>query len=271
MTHRILCAFFFSPFTYSHKHCALGINQSACVSANISLFHYICFFFLLPYLCLFLLVLCLEWLSEFAALLLNTENGLVESLFHHFVRPTQFPELSEYCIRSTELTQTFIDRQESFDGIYNKFLCWLRQNIVKRTLIFATPQTLNSSSGLNATFCTWSDWDFGHYLYRDCVRNDKSRYECMKSWIDVRRTFDVSFSLWSNLLVIRFVFVLELFIYFCRFFHFNSNCFTIAVHLRMLSIGLASIRRMTNAVRWRKQTILQNLWCIWNRMEFISK
>lgn len=141
-----------------------------------------------------LLVLCLVQRSEFAALLLNTESGLVESLFHQYVRPTQFPELSEYCVRATDITQAFIDRQEPFDGIYNKFLCWLRQNIVKRNLIFATPQNLNSSNGLNATFCTWSDWDLGHYLYRECVRNDKSRYECMKAWIDVRRAFDVSFN-----------------------------------------------------------------------------
>lgn len=131
-------------------------------------------------------------LSEFSALLLNTQNGFVESVFHHFVRPIHFPMLSEYCISQTGITQSFIDHQKPFDDIYNKFLCWLRMIIVKQGLVFATPHNLNSPNGLNATFCTWSDWDLGHYLYRECIRNDKSRYEFMKAWIDVRRVFDVS-------------------------------------------------------------------------------
>lgn len=132
-------------------------------------------------------------LSEFTALLLNTENGFVESVFHHFVRPVHFPELSEYCISSTGITQQFIANQKPFDDVYSKFLCWLRQMIVKRNLVFATPQNLHSPNGeSNATFCTWSDWDLGHYLYRECIRNEKSRFECMKAWIDIRRAFDVS-------------------------------------------------------------------------------
>lgn len=131
-------------------------------------------------------------LSEFSALLLNTDSGLVESVFHHFVRPVHFPELSEYCIRCTGFTQSFIDQQKTFADVYNKFLSWLRQHIVKRSLVFATPRNVQSPNGLNATFCSWSDWDLGHYLYRDCIRNEAQRYECMKAWIDIRRAFDVS-------------------------------------------------------------------------------
>lgn len=134
--------------------------------------------------------------EEFAALLLNTNSGLVESVFHHFVRPLHFPTLSDYCTRQTGLSQSFIDQQKTFSDVYNKFLAWLRQHIVKRNLVFATPQncrdTPPTNAGLNATFCTWSDWDLGHYLYRDCIRNEISRYECMKAWIDIRRAFDVS-------------------------------------------------------------------------------
>lgn len=134
--------------------------------------------------------------TEFTALLLNTNSGLVESVFHHFVRPTHFPTLSDYCISQTGFTQSFIDQQKTFSNVYNKFVTWLRQNIVKRALVFATPlncrHTPTMNAGLNATFCTWSDWDLGHYLYRDCIRNEISRYECMKAWIDIRRAFDVS-------------------------------------------------------------------------------
>lgn len=143
---------------------------------------------------------------EFAALLLNTNSGLVESVFHHFVRPTHFPMLSDYCRSQTGLSQSFIDQQKSFSDVYNKFLNWLRQHIVKRNLVFATPQTCRHTppthAGLNATFCTWYDWDMGHYLYRDCIRNEISRYECMKSWIDIRRAFDVSVSFFHSVCVL---------------------------------------------------------------------
>lgn len=144
----------------------------------------------------FLFFLFLVFVSEFAALILNTNSGLVESVFHNFVRPTHFPSLSDYCKSQTGFTQSFIDQQKTFSNVYNKFVSWLRQNIVKRSLVFATPQncqrTPTLNAGLNATFCTWSDWDLGHYLYRDCIRNEISRYECMKTWIDIRRAFDVS-------------------------------------------------------------------------------
>lgn len=158
---------------------------------------------------------------EFAALLLNTNSGLVESVFHHFVRPTHFPTLSDYCTKQTGLSQSFIDQQKPFSDVYNKFLAWLRQHIVKRNLVFATPlnsrQTSPANAELNATFCTWSDWDLGHYLYRDCIRNEISRYECMKAWIDIRRAFDVS--------VDCFPFTPAVFSSHARFFqydHFNA-------------------------------------------------
>lgn len=145
--------------------------------------------------------------TEFSALVLNTDSGLIESVFHHYVRPVHFSELSEYCIRTTGITQSFIDQQKPFTDVYNKFLSWMRQNIVKRNLIFATPHNLHSPNGLNATFCSWSDWDLGHYLYRDCIRNEQSLYECMKAWIDIRRVFDVSL---SSFFLVCFFFLLTL-------------------------------------------------------------
>lgn len=142
--------------------------------------------------CFFSPIFLFEYHAEFSALVLNTGTGLVESVFHHYVRPIHFPDLSQFCINTTGITQCFIDQQKPFTDVYSKFLSWMRQNIIKRNLVFATPQSLHSPNGLNATFCSWTDWDLGHYLYRDCLRNNEPLYECMKAWIDVRRVFDVS-------------------------------------------------------------------------------
>lgn len=64
---------------------------------------------------------------EFAAVLLNHKSGQIEDQFHYFVRPTRFPQLSDYCVNLTGITQDFIDRQETFSVIYRKFLEWLEK------------------------------------------------------------------------------------------------------------------------------------------------
>lgn len=127
---------------------------------------------------------------EFSALLLNTKSGLVEAIFHEYVRPVHFPDLNDYCTHITGLTQSFIDNQKSFNNIYEKFIQWIREHIMKFNLIFATPKNTFAPNGLNATFACWTDWDLGHFMYRDCIRNGIDRYECLKAWIDIRRSYD---------------------------------------------------------------------------------
>lgn len=150
--------------------------------------------------------------------MLDTESGYVESVFHEFVRPVHFAKLSDYCVTVTGITQSFIDRQKPFKSVYDEFVQWLQQNIIKYSLIFATPQTTHSQNGANVTFCTWSDWDLGHYFYRDCFRNDIKRFECMKSWIDIRRAFEVSKMILCSVVECRYDF-------FFFFFEFSSICF----------------------------------------------
>lgn len=127
---------------------------------------------------------------EFPALLVNTETGLVESIFHQYVRPIHFPDISDYCKSITGVTQSFIDNQKPFKDVYNDFIHWIREIVMKFNLIFATPNnTYAPNGGLNATFCSWTDWDLGHFFYRDCIRSGINRYECLKAWIDIRRTY----------------------------------------------------------------------------------
>lgn len=132
-------------------------------------------------------------LAEFSALMVNIDSGYVEAAFHEFVRPAHLPK-ADACLDTelTGLTRAFIDRQRSFDIVYEGFEHWLHEIIVKYELLFATPQSKHSKGGANATFCTWDDWDLGHHFYRECKRNGIERRDCMKSWIDVRRVFEVS-------------------------------------------------------------------------------
>lgn len=126
---------------------------------------------------------------EFPALLLNIETGLVDSVFHRYVRPTYFSKLSEYCQKSTGITQTFIDTQQQFADVFTDFIQWMGDIMMKYDLIFATPFNLNSPKWYNVTFCSWTDWDLGHFLYRDCIRNKIDRFDGLKAWIDIRRSY----------------------------------------------------------------------------------
>lgn len=125
--------------------------------------------------------------------MLNVKSGYVEAAFHEYVRPVRGAKTDD-CLdaEQTGLTRAFVERQKSFDMIYEGFEQWLNQIIIKFALIFATPQRIKSVDGVNVTFCTWTDWDLGHHFYWECMRNEIERRDSMKSWIDVRRVFEVS-------------------------------------------------------------------------------
>lgn len=159
---------------------------------------------------------------EFSALMLNVESGYVEAAFHEYVRPTRFKKLDDcFDVESTGLTRAFIERQKSFDIIYDGFDQWLNQIIVKYHLMFATPRCIDSANGVNVTFCTWTDWDMGHHFYMECIRNGIERRDSMKSWIDVRRAFEVSSLFWCRFCVNgTFLYVSRNILF--VFFHFFS-------------------------------------------------
>lgn len=125
--------------------------------------------------------------------MLNVKSSYVEAAFHEYVRPALRAKTDD-CLdtEQTGLTRAFVERQKSFDIIYEGFEQWLNQIIIKFALIFATPQRIQSVNGVNVTFCTWTDWDLGHHFYCECMRNGIKRRDSMKSWIDVRRVFEVS-------------------------------------------------------------------------------
>lgn len=127
---------------------------------------------------------------EFPAVLLNTTTGQIESEFHRFVRPTRFPILSEYCKNLTGISQSLVDRQDTFPTVFGQFLEWLATVTASKGLKFAKR---NDSVGKNVTFCSWSSWDFKEFLNRDC-RNHKLKMPAeMKVWIDIRYVFKVNF------------------------------------------------------------------------------
>lgn len=137
--------------------------------------------------------------TEFGAVLLNLQSGQIVSDFHEYVRPTQRPILSEYCINLTGITQSLIDAQANFPIVYQKFLLWLEQIRVDYQLHFASPSIRNVTYGADTAFCCWTNWDLSTFLRSDCTRHGIQPKPHLKAWIDTRKMFQVSFFL-SNLM-----------------------------------------------------------------------
>lgn len=128
---------------------------------------------------------------EFPAVLLNTVTGEIESEFHKFVRPTRFPILSDYCKNLMPITQSMIDRQDTFPTVFGEFLKWLADITASKGLKFVTQ---NDRIGKNAAFCSWSSWDIKEFLNQDCRNHNLKMPEQMRVWIDIRSVFRVNIS-----------------------------------------------------------------------------
>lgn len=69
----------------------------------------------------------IQEIIEFPAVLINMENGEIEKEFHRYVRPTEMPELSEYCITLTGITQDTVDNGTMIiNDVIEEFRLWVR-------------------------------------------------------------------------------------------------------------------------------------------------
>lgn len=128
---------------------------------------------------------------EIGAVLLNMRSGEIESEFHEYVRPTQRPILSEYCVNLTGITQDLISRQWPFPVAYQRFSAWLTSITNMKQLKFATPSNRDAMGGTNITFCTWTNYDLNHFFRLDCKRHGINPDYHFKAWIDARKLFEV--------------------------------------------------------------------------------
>lgn len=130
--------------------------------------------------------------KEFGAVLVNLRSGAIESEFHEYVRPTNHPHLSNYCVNLTRISQQLIDRQQRFPVVYQKFINWLNEMRTTKQLRFATPNN-RSANHANTTFCSWTNWDLGTFFLWDCTRHGIRRPDYLRAWVDGKKIFMVIF------------------------------------------------------------------------------
>ena len=96
----------------------------------------------------------LQEVIEFPAILIEKESYNEISTFHHYVRPTQQPVLSDFCKHLTGISQETINASLEFTKVLDHFQDWTRAN------------------GLhpgNCTLVTFGSWDMKQAIPNACA------------------------------------------------------------------------------------------------------
>lgn len=132
-------------------------------------------------------MLIVSCLAEFPAVLVNLKTGKIESEFHKYVMPIESPRLSTYCTELTGIEQKTVDTGVPLQTALMMFHEWLRKELRSRNLIL--PKTSKSNLLGNCAFVTWTDWDFGICLHKECTRKRMRKAPYFNQWVDVRAIY----------------------------------------------------------------------------------
>ncbi|XP_014085781.1 3'-5' exonuclease Snipper isoform X2 [Bactrocera oleae] len=124
---------------------------------------------------------------EFPAVLMNMQTGKIEAEFHKYVMPIESPKLSAYCTELTGIKQQMVDNGMPLQTAIMMFQEWLRKELRARNL--QLPKMSKDKMIGNCAFVSWTDWDFGICLAKECQRKRLKKPSYFNQWIDLRAVF----------------------------------------------------------------------------------
>lgn len=129
-----------------------------------------------------------SFIAEFPAVLIDLNTQKILSEFHLYTKPVESPVLSEFCINFTGIAQETIEHSVPLQTALLNFDQWLSESIEKYKLVL--PRTCGKNNPTTA-FVSWSDWDFGVCLTKECERKRINKPQYFDQWIDLKATFKV--------------------------------------------------------------------------------
>lgn len=107
------------------------------------------------------------------------------SEFHQYLLPAETLRLSDFCTNLTGITQNIIDT----NGIplatcLMLFDKWLKEMTAIHSLVL--PKTSRTAMQGNCALATWSDWDLGICLLKECDRKRLKKNAYFDQWIDIK-------------------------------------------------------------------------------------
>lgn len=122
---------------------------------------------------------------EFPCLKVNSKSFLCESVFHQYVQPRIYNQLSTFCTELTGIIQCMVDGQPHLDGTLQLFESWMRSERLVGT---------NAKS----IFVTCGDWDLNVIFPNQCEYFSYVKPEYMKTWINIKRSFSDATGIWPK-------------------------------------------------------------------------
>lgn len=112
---------------------------------------------------------------EFPMVLINTRTLEIVDSFQEYVKPELNPQLSDFCVKLTGITQKMVDEADPFPSVLEKAVAWLQERELGTKYKYA--------------ILTDGAWDMSKFLNIQC-RISRIRYpQFAKKWINIRKSY----------------------------------------------------------------------------------
>ncbi|KAF7236468.1 3'-5' exoribonuclease 1 [Varanus komodoensis] len=112
---------------------------------------------------------------EFPIVLLNTRTLEIEDTFQQYVKPEINPQLSDFCINLTGISQDLVDKAVEFPNVLQNAVDWMKQKEL--------------GSRYSYSILTDGSWDMSKFLNIQC-RISRLKYPSFaKKWINIRKSY----------------------------------------------------------------------------------
>ncbi|KAM9845855.1 3'-5' exoribonuclease 1 [Aulostomus maculatus] len=117
----------------------------------------------------------LHEIIEFPLVLINTHTLEIVDTFQEYVKPELNPQLSDFCVKLTGITQKMVDDADLFPAVLQRVVTWLQERELGTKYKYA--------------ILTDGAWDMSKFLNIQC-RLSQIRYpQFAKKWINIRKSY----------------------------------------------------------------------------------
>lgn len=117
----------------------------------------------------------LHEIIEFPMVLINTHTLEIVDSFQEYVKPEVNPQLSDFCVKLTGITQKMVNEADPFPAVLQRVVAWLQERELGTKYKYA--------------ILTDGAWDMSKFLNIQC-RVSRIRYpQFAKKWINIRKSY----------------------------------------------------------------------------------
>ncbi|XP_056133485.1 3'-5' exoribonuclease 1 [Lampris incognitus] len=117
----------------------------------------------------------LHEIIEFPMVLINTHTLEIVDSFQEYVKPELNPQLTDFCVQLTGITQKTVDEAHTFPTVLQRVVVWLQERELGTKYKYA--------------ILTDGSWDMSKFLNIQC-RISRIRYpQFAKKWINIRKSY----------------------------------------------------------------------------------